>query len=92
MKRLIILTFSFLFSVSAFSQQIKKFTHEDAAFINELRGFFEYTNEEKAETIMAEFLPVWQSGAFSQAEKQRIYKMCDLMLKKRKKAFPDYEN
>jgi hypothetical protein len=92
MKRLSILLFSLLFSVSAFSQQIKEFTHEDAAFIKELEGFFVYTNEDKAEKIMEVFLPVWQSGAFSQSEKQRIFKMCNLMLKKRKKAFPDYEN
>ena len=92
MKTLVLILFAVFGATFGQAQQIKKFIHEDANFMEELMGFFVYTNEEKAEKIMEDFLPVWQSGAFSPAEKQRIYKMCDLMLKKRKKAFPDYEN
>ena len=92
MKKLVLTLVVIFGALGSQAQQIKEFTHEDAKFMEELRAFFEYTNEEKAEAIMEDFLPVWQSGAFSQSEKQRIYKMCDLMLEKRKKAFPDYEN
>lgn len=92
MKRALLL-FSFLFvAASTQAQTLKKFTHEDAKFIEELTAFFTQTSEEKAEKVMEEFLPVWQSGAFSSAQKTRIYTLCDLMLTKRKKAFPDYEN
>jgi len=77
-------------SVSA--QQLKSFTHDNDKYIKELQGFFAQGDPKAAKKLVEEtFLPVWNSGHYSPQQKERVYELSDLMLKKRKKAV-DFEN
>jgi len=92
-KRLFLLASLFLMmTVAASAQTLKKFTHDNVKYIEELQAFFALGDEKAAKKFIEEtFLPVWNSGHFSTQQKERIYSMSDLMLDNRKKAV-DFEN
>ncbi|MDP6909206.1 MAG: hypothetical protein QF371_06860, partial [Flavobacteriales bacterium] len=74
------------------AQQLKSFTHDNVKYIEELQEFFAQGDPKAAKKLVEEtFLPVWNSGHFSPQQKNRVYDLSDLMLKKRKKAV-DFEN
>ena len=77
-------------SVSA--QSLRNFTTDPVKFINEMQGFLAETDKHSGEQLMEEFIPVWNSGKFSAAQQETIYKTCNTMLRKRMKAFPDFKN
>ncbi|MFC2175337.1 hypothetical protein ACFLR1_00115 [Bacteroidota bacterium] len=80
------------FNSSISAQQLKSFTHDNEKYVQELQDFFAQGNPKAAKKFIQEtFLPVWNSGHYSTAQKDRIYELSDLMLKKRKKAI-DFEN
>ncbi len=94
MKRLIILLCAAMGLIPSLAnaQQLKKFTHEDAAFLREIATMYGGGDAKKAEKIMEkEIIPIWNSGAFGGGQKERIWTMCDKMLEKRK-APVDFEN
>lgn len=67
------------------AQQLKKFTHEDAAFLKEIATMYAGGDAKAAEKIMEkEVIPIWNSGQIGAAQKERVWKLCDLMLEKRK--------
>lgn len=74
------------------AQQLKEFTHDNQKYITELQSFFAQGDPKAAKKLIEEtFLPVWNSGHYSPQQKERVYELSDLMLKKRKKAV-DFEN
>ncbi|MDC0303883.1 hypothetical protein OAL15_02615 [Flavobacteriales bacterium] len=74
------------------AQQLKSFTHDNEKYITELQGFFAQGDSKAAKKLIEEtFLPIWNSGHYNPQQKERVYTMSDLMLKKRKKAV-DFEN
>ncbi|TNF26781.1 MAG: hypothetical protein EP314_05495, partial [Bacteroidetes bacterium] len=91
----------FLFLLSVFAlvsittakaQQLKSFTHDNEKYIEELEGFFAQGDPKAAKKLIEEtFLPVWNSGHYSPQQKERVYKVSDLMLVERKKQV-DFEN
>ncbi|HET6243675.1 MAG: hypothetical protein H0V01_05245 [Bacteroidetes bacterium] len=87
--------FSFfaLFGTHVNAQNLKSFTPDSITFVSELSDFFISARKKEGEEFMLkEFIPVFYSGRFSEADKQVIYKTCNIMLKKRMKPFPDFKN
>lgn len=94
MKQFFFLFVAFAFGFAQFSsaQQLKEFTHDNTKYIEELQGFFAQGDPKAAKKLIEEvFEPVWNSGHYSPQQKNRVYDISDLMLKKRKKAV-DFEN
>jgi hypothetical protein len=81
-----------LFSLTANSQTIKNFTSDPVKFVSEMESFLQETNKKEGEKLMDEFRPVWQSGKFTPAQQEAIYRTTNAMLRKRMKAFPDFRN
>jgi len=78
------------------SSAIKSFTPDKATFIEELNQMLventQGVRKKEGKEIMDEFTIVWNADNFTPAERQSIYKTCNLMLKKRMRPFPDYKN
>jgi hypothetical protein len=92
-RHLAILIFAIFITVSANAQNLKSFTPDSITFIKEISEFFITARKKEGEDFMKkEFLPVFYSGRFSEKDKQKIYRTCNIMLKKRMKPFPDFKN
>jgi hypothetical protein len=91
--RIVLLTVALsLLQIGSFAQTLKSFTPDSDTYIQELQGFFAQGDDKKAEKLFKEtVIPVWNSGHFSPTQKERTYKVSNLMLDKRKKAV-DFEN
>ncbi|MFT4594429.1 MAG: hypothetical protein ACI9UR_001533 [Bacteroidia bacterium] len=88
----LLIAFTFGFAQITSAQQLKSFTHDNVTYIEELQGFFAMGDPKAAKKLIEDtFEPVWNSGHYSPQQKERVYIMSDLMLKKRKKAV-DFEN
>ncbi|MDQ3190120.1 MAG: hypothetical protein M3Q58_00845 [Bacteroidota bacterium] len=88
-----VFSFFLLFSIDMDAQTIKSFTPDSIKFVSEMSDFFITARKKEGEYFMEkEFLPIFYSGRFSEADKQKIYKTCNIMLKKRMKAFPEFKN
>jgi hypothetical protein len=72
---------------------IKSFTPDSVKFVQEITEIFVTARKKEGEEFMKkEFLPVFYSGQFSESDKDKLYKTCNIMLKKRMKPFPDFKN
>ena len=82
-----------LLNDKAGAQNIKSFTPDSLTFVLEMTELFKAARKDEGSAYMKkEFIPVFYSGRFTEADKQVIYKTCNIMLKKRMKAFPDFKN
>ena len=81
-----------LFATASNAQSIKSFSPDPVKFIEELSQFFAESNKKNGDELMKQFTPVWNSGKFSTQQQEAIYKTSNSMLKKRLKAFPDFNN
>lgn len=87
----IIISFCFLMSFSLYSQTtLKHFTLDSAIFFDEMEDFLTKSRKSDGIIIMDDFS--WHWGKFSKKERGEVYKMANLMLKKKKRAFPDFKN
>jgi len=73
--------------------QLREFTREKQAFVDELTELLEEADKKQARTLLEEsFVPFWLNGDFYTAEQQeQIYDIADIMLKKRLRPFPFYK-
>jgi hypothetical protein len=81
--------------VTSQAQTLSKFTGDSTKFIGELNLLFQILpdKEQKAAVkLMDRFIQKWNSEQYSPSKKQIIYSICNQMLKKRLKAFPDFYN
>jgi hypothetical protein len=74
------------------STAIKSFTPDSMIFIKEMQTFLMNAREKEGKDFMKFFQPVFHSGVFSEKEKERIYKTCNMMLQKKLKPFPEFKN
>ncbi|MFH1297144.1 MAG: hypothetical protein ABIJ04_07735 [Bacteroidota bacterium] len=77
------------------AQQLRTFSGDTTRFTGELKQLFSHLskNDQKiVEGEMIPFLQYWESAHFDPAKKQVIYSICDKMLKKKMRAFPDFYN
>ena len=94
LKRYILFFLVFLFLQSFYvkAQQIKSFTEDNIVFIKEVTDFFEAVDKKSGRDYMEEYTLFWNSDRLTDDDKKFIYKVCNGMLKKRLKAFPDFQN
>jgi len=79
----------------AWCQKVTRFTGDSTKFVGELNSiFFNLTdNEQKIiAPCMLDFVQKWNTEQFSPSRKKLIYTICNEMLKKRLRAFPDFFN
>jgi hypothetical protein len=89
----IIVLASFLITISGYSQtKIKHFSSDSTLFFEEMEQFVTDSRQEDGVLLMDEFSWDWYGGKFSDKQREGVYKIANLMLKKRKKAFPDFKN
>lgn len=89
----IIVSVCFLMTLSVFSQtKIKHFSSDSSLFFQEMEEFLTYSRKQDGSLVMDEFSWDWFGGKFSDKQREGVYKVSNLMLKKRKKAFPDFKN
>ena len=82
-------------SIQMLGQKGVRISGDSTKFIGELNAvFFNLSDNEKKliAPIMEEFVQKWNSEQFSPPEKKIIYFLCNEMLKKRMRAFPDFFN
>jgi hypothetical protein len=89
---LVLFFFGFACLTDSFGQ-IRSFTPDSISFVKEMTEFLVTARKKEGEDYMKkEFLPAFYSGRFTESDKQKIYKTCNIMLKKRMKPFPDFVN
>ncbi len=98
MKKVLFLFFLLLFSTGNIfaQQQIKKFTAESTTFLEEIKQFFSDIDnpdqKKEAKTFIETFTIAWNTGKFSETQKQQIYITSNQMLKKKMKPIPHFKN
>ncbi len=76
-------------------QKLSRFSADSTKFIGELNTLFLNIadNEKKiVDTVMVAFVMKWNSEQFPAWQKKQIYGICNDMLKKRLRPFPDFSN
>ena len=77
-------------------QAIKSFSDETGEFFSQLNTLFENVpnkDDKKAcDYMLAEFTNAWNSGLLTKENKLEIVHVCNLMLKRRLKPYPDFYN
>jgi len=93
MYKNIILFLLLIVAIQATSQtKIKQFSSDSTLFFEEMETFMTYSRKVDGKLVMDEFSWDWLGGKFSQKQRESVYRVANLMLKKRKKAFPDFKN
>ncbi len=78
---------------TSFGQAVKAFTQDnDQMFFQELTLFFESADKSYGKDYVQKFITFYTSNALTGPEKVSLKKMSNAMLKRRLKAFPDFEN
>jgi len=79
----------------AHGQAMKSFTRDQSVFLVEMNTLFQSIqikeNKEKSLATLKRFSDVWNSGNFFQQQQEMIYQTADLMLQRKLRAFPDFE-
>ncbi|NQX97927.1 MAG: hypothetical protein HRT73_08620, partial [Flavobacteriales bacterium] len=89
----ILIVSCFLMTFSGVAQnKIKHFSSDSSLFFQEMEQFLTYSRKQDGMLVMDEFSWSWFDGKFSDKQREGVYKISNLMLKKRKKAFPDFKN
>ncbi|MBX7181610.1 MAG: hypothetical protein K1X82_05825 [Bacteroidia bacterium] len=92
MKKLLMIGLALINCYGALGQTLKSFQHDQAAFLKEMNDFMVQTDKKKTEEFMEKFAPIWNGSSFSATQREAIYNTSDLMLKKRLKAYPHFQN
>ncbi len=91
----ILLFFSFLFASQSFSQTLKVFSKDSEPFLKELTDLFQAVSSKEqkdlGKDLMTEFTDLWMTNKFTKDTKDSIYSMCNVMLKRKMKTYPNYE-
>lgn len=96
-KQILFLLFflgSFFIVQESFTQTFKEFSGESGEFFSQLNVLFDKVNlkedKKECEQMMVDFTNSWNSGLFNKEDKQNIINNCNLMLKRRLKAYPEF--
>ncbi|MBE0648607.1 MAG: hypothetical protein IH596_12595 [Bacteroidales bacterium] len=77
------------------AQPLKNFSSDSVKFVGELDGLFSQLSKNDRKIVESAWEPFkvhWESEHFNPVKKQLIYSVCNKMLKKRMRAFPDFYN
>lgn len=95
-KRILVFLFFGLYLLlqGAWGQTIKQFSEETNEFFEQLNVLFDKIankeDKEASEDLLVKFSEVWNSGLFTKEDKQNIIQVCNQMLKRRLKPYPDF--
>ncbi|MGD1848685.1 MAG: hypothetical protein ACFB10_25120 [Salibacteraceae bacterium] len=87
-----LLVLLFLASVSQGQITIKKFTQDSTIFLEEVTTLLTDSRKKEGKDFIEQFTPVWHGGVFTEQERKEVYRICDFMLKKKMRPFPDFES
>jgi hypothetical protein len=95
MRKSLFILFAALLPALTFSQPVKQFSKNPQTFTDELTKMFDQaqSGEQKAsgKAIMADFSAMMLGNGFSPSEKDSVYEMCNIMLRRKMKTFPHFE-
>lgn len=89
-KALLIAVF-ILISAKVSAQTPDKFSSDSIAFFNEMDDYLSAARKE-GKGFMKQFEVVWYGGYFSEKQREGVYAISNIMLKKKLRAFPDFRN
>jgi hypothetical protein len=79
-----------------FSQPAKQFSKDPLKFHEELKKMFETTQspdqKESGGKLILEFTTLWNTNKFAPDMKDSIYTMCNIMLNRKMKTYPNFED
>ena len=82
-----------LFSISINAQTPKSFSHDSLKFQEEFLQFMDHpTKKKESKEFAKQFPSFWLSPIISKEKRQNIYTICDLLLAKKARSFPDFYN
>ncbi|HNQ12758.1 MAG TPA: hypothetical protein PKH65_04545 [Bacteroidia bacterium] len=90
-KKLLFFSLFCLISIPLYSQSIRSFSPDPVNYFKELDIFFSEADKSQAKKFIDFFEPEWNSS-LNDEQKKIIIEQSNLMLKKRLRPFPDYEN
>ncbi|HPB25840.1 MAG TPA: hypothetical protein PLB59_04695 [Bacteroidales bacterium] len=93
-KTLVLLALIISGCLTTYSQPLKQFSKDSQTFLNELSTMFQAvsSSEQKdlGKALMVDFTDMWLNK-FDAQEKDSIYTMCNVMLKRKMKTYPNFE-
>jgi len=92
-KKIVFLFFIFLavhFMVSG--QSKKEFSSDPKIFVNELKTFFNGSQDKEAQDALAGFMIIWQANTFTSDEITDIINTCNMLLKQRGNPSPEFRD
>ena len=96
LRLIFISVFFLLFLSGSYSQQLKQFSNEPEKFLKELNDLFSKISvkeqRQQSEDLMVHFSDYWNTGVFTKEIKENTHEICNLMLKRRLKAYPHFFN
>lgn len=90
-KMFFLFVFCFI-AMKSIGQNLKNFTTDPVKFVEELQQFLGETNKKEGLELIEAFKLSWNSGKFSSQQQDEIYRTANAMLRKRMKAYPDFNN
>ena len=93
MNKLLLIFSVVLISQNIYSaQRFTKFTEQPEAYINEMRALFarDETHYSQGKKLLELFEEPWINGGFSKIEQKRVYRISNLMLKRKARNFPHF--
>ena len=78
-------------SANLSAQTLDKFSSDSIAFFNEMEDYLSNARKE-GKDFMKQFKVVWYGGYFSDTQREGVYDVSNIMLKKKLRAFPDFMN
>jgi hypothetical protein len=80
---------------SVYAQPKKTFSKDPQTFVDELTAMFDLVQspeqKEAGKVLMLTFSDYWLNGKFPKAKHDSIYNMCNIMLARKMKAFPNFD-
>jgi hypothetical protein len=74
------------------SNVVVHFASDSTVFFNQLDAFMKSAREKEGKEFMKEFELYWYGGRFDDEQRKAVYSIANLMLKARKRAFPDFRD
>ncbi len=89
--KIFILIIFFLSNLELKAQTPSKFPTDSIEFFETMNSFMSGARKE-GKGFMKQFETVWYGGYFSEKQREGVYKVCNTMLEKKFRAFPDFRN
>jgi hypothetical protein len=83
----------FIFTNLLAQSTIKSFSSDSVKFLAEMTAFFDNANKKDGKDFIEDkFKPVWLKETWDPAKRAYVYKVCNDLLKKRLRPYPEFKN